>query len=707
MPREEDELGEFQAGSRPRVRRGEPLPLGASVRKGGVNFAVFSAHATRVSLVLFAPPADEPAFEIALDPRTQRTGDVWHAFVEGLAAGAQYGFRAAREGQGDEAQHRFAPERVLLDPYARAVVGAPRWGEGALERRGRHTSLIRPRRACVVGGDAFDWSGDAPPGHHLADSVIYELHVRGYTAHPSAGVAHPGTYRGLIEKIPYLKDLGVTAVELLPVFEFDETDCHGRDPASGRRLRNLWGYQPLAFFAPKPAYAASGALGGERDEFRELVRACHAAGLEVFLDVVFNHTGEGTRDEPALGWRGLDNATYYHADAHTGRYRDYSGCGNSLQANHPVVQSLILDTLRHWVSEMHVDGFRFDLASVLCRGLDGAPLPSPPVVEAIACDPVLARTKLIAEPWDAAGLYQVGAFPSGARWAEWNGRFRDDVRRFVRGDAGLCGALAMRLTGSADLYQRDGRGPQHSVNFVTSHDGFTLRDLVSFAARHNRANGERNRDGQHGEISWNCGVEGATDDAPVSALRLRQSKSLLAILLLAQGTPMILAGDEIGRTQRGNNNAYCQDNDVAWVDWRLLDSQAELLRFVRLLLRFRREHAVLRPRRFEALDGARPWALWQGARRGVPDWSERAPLVALHLPGYGRSADLFLAFSASREPVQVELPGAPPGTCWRRALDSAAASPEDVFPGGEEPRARSQSHSTLLPHAVAAFVARA
>ncbi len=689
-----------------RLRRGEPWPLGARVRADGVNFAVFSAHATRLSLVLFAPGAREPACELALDPRTQRTGDVWHAFVQGLGAGAEYAYRAWREDGGGDPLQRFAPERLLLDPYARAVTGAPLWGAGALERRGRHASLIRPRRARVVDERDFDWGDDAPPGHHLADSVFYELHVRGFSAHPSSGVSAPGTYRGLIEKLPYLRELGVTALELLPVAEFDETDCRGRDPATGRRLRNFWGYQPLAFFAPKPAYAASGAQGGERDEFRGLVRACHAAGLEVILDVVFNHTGEGPLADPPFSWRGLDNASYYHADPTTGQYRDYSGCGNALSCNHPATQTLILDALRHWVGEMHVDGFRFDLASVLCRGRDGTPLPAPPLVEAIAGDPLLARTKLIAEPWDAAGLYQVGSFPAPARWAEWNGRFRDDVRRFVRGDAGLCGALAMRLTGSSDLYQRDGRGPQHSVNFVTCHDGFTLRDLVSFAQRHNQANGEGNRDGHHGEISWNGGVEGPSDDAPLSALRLRQRKSLLAILLLAQGTPLLSAGDEFGRTQHGNSNAYCQDNDTAWVDWRMLGDEAGLARFVRMLIRFRRAHDALRPRRFEPLDPARPWALWQGARRGLPDWSPSAPLVGLHLPGRAGAPALFLAFSAGHGAVRVELPEAPPGTLWRRAIDSAADSPHDAFEPGSEPVATQQCSHTLAPHAVVAFVAR-
>jgi glycogen operon protein len=688
------------------LRPGRPLPLGAHCASGGVNFAVVSAHATSLTLVLFAPGAERARAEFALDPARHRSGDVWHAFVAGLEAGSEYGWRAARE-DAPGGLHRFDPRRLLLDPYARAVVGAPRWGEGALERRGRHATLIRPRRARVV-DDAGDggppgWDDDRPLARPLAETVIYELHVRGFTAHPSSGVAHPGTFRGLIEKVPYLRELGVTAVELLPVAEFDETDCAGHDPTTRRRLRNFWGYQPLAFFAPKPAYAASGAEHGERREFKELVRALHAAGIEVILDVVFNHTGEGGLDEPAFSLRGLDNAVYYQGDRAAGRYRDSSGCGNTLNANHPVVQDLIVDCARHWVAELHVDGFRFDLASALTRGRDGQPLASPPLIERLAADPLLARTKLIAEPWDAAGLYQVGSFPAWGRWAEWNGRFRDEVRRFVRGDAGLAGALATRLSGSADLYEDDGRGPQHGVNFVTSHDGFTLCDVVSFAQRHNRANGEGNRDGHHGEISWNHGVEGPGADARVSALRRVQVKSLAAILLLAHGTPMILAGDEFGRTQRGNNNAYCQDNDVSWVDWRQADSEAGLLRFFRLLLRRRRSSPLLRPASFAR---SKPWGVWQGVQRGLPDWSEQAPLVGLHLLGHGAEPDLFLMFSSGRGAVTVGLPAPPAGTSWHLVLDSARDAPDDIFDLGDEPRLPAADGYVLLPHAAAVLIAR-
>jgi glycogen operon protein len=687
------------------LRRGHPLPLGASVRRDGLNFAVFSAHATWVRLVLFLPGGAESVVEIPLDARDNRTGDVWHVLVAGLDPGVEYGWRAGREGDDDAHLHRFEPERVLLDPYARAVVGAPRWGEGALPLRGEGDSLVRPRRARVI-DDEFDWGHDAPLNRHLADSIIYELHVRGYTAHPSSGVAHPGTYRGLVDKIAYLKDLGVTAVELLPVTEFDETDCRRVNPFTGERLLNLWGYQPLAFFAPKPAYAASGAEGGELREFREMVKAFHAAGIEVILDMVFNHTGEGPLEDPPVSWRGLDNASYYMHDPRTGKYLDFTGCGNTLNCNHPVPHGMIMSALRYWVTEMHVDGFRFDLASVLGRGRDGAVLQNPPLLEMIAGDAVLAHTKLIAEAWDAAGLYQVGEFPSWGRWAEWNGRFRDDVRRFVRGDEGTVPLLATRLAGSADLYEGDGRGPYHSVNFVTSHDGFTLRDLVSHERRHNEMNGEGNRDGHAGEISWNGGVEGPSADAEIVARRVTQAKSLAAILLLSQGVPMILGGDELGRTQRGNNNAYCQDNDVAWVDWRTAESNAELLRFFRQLVRFRLAHAALRRRSFTLGDLPGPWVAWQGERRDVPDWSASARLLGMHLRSYGRAAELFVMCSARAEPARVELPLLPAGVQWRRAVDTSRAAPDDALDVGAEPVAASQSHYLLAPHAVAVLVGR-
>jgi len=668
------------------VERGHPLPLGATLRRGGINFAVVSAHASWVSLLLYPPGAPAPVVEFPLDPRTNRTGDVWHAFVAGLDPGVEYAFRAGCEPNPAPHLNRFDPECELLDPFARSVAGAAAWG-GAPPPGHR----VRPRRARVVDDD-YPWEFDQPLNHHLADSVIYELHVRGFTAHASSGVAAPGTFRGLAEKVPFLKDLGVTAVELLPVTEFEEST--GEENQAPRR--NFWGYQPLALFAPRAAYAF--AAGGEVAEFKALVQTCHAAGIEVILDMVFNHTGEGGEDGPTVSLRGLDNQTYYMADPATGRYLDFSGCGNTLNCNHPIVRNLVLSCLRYWVTEMHVDGFRFDLASVLGRGRDGVVLANPPLLEMIAGDPVLAHTKLIAEAWDAAGLYQVGNFPNWGRWAEWNGRFRDDLRRFLRGEPGCTGPLATRLAGSADLYQGGGREPFHSVNFVTSHDGFTLADLVSYEHKHNLANGEENRDGDSNNLSWNSGAEGPSADPAVAALRRRRMKSFLLLLLTAQGVPMLLAGDERGRSQRGNNNAYCQDNEISWLDWRLGREAVELLRFTRGLLAFRKRHAALRRRSY---DGG-TWVRWQGPRRNVPDWSPESRFLGMHLPG-GREADVMVLASSGGEPVHCELPLLRERR-WRLAADSALSAPADLNPEGTEPLLLDPATYTVAPHAAVLLI---
>ncbi len=678
------------------IARGHPLPLGATLRRNGVNFAVFSAHATSVTLVLFEPGVPEPLAVFPLDPRYNRTGNVWHALVSGVGPSVEYAYRAAMEPNPNPEVHRFDPGRLLLDPYARGVAGAHAWGDPA---------GMRPRRGRVVDED-FDWGFEHPLNHHLADSIIYEVHVRGFTAHPSSRVAHPGTYRGLTEKIAYLKDLGVTAVELMPVTEFEENGNRHLDPVSGQPLKDFWGYQPLAFFAPKSGYAASGALGGEVREFREMVKALHEAGIEVILDMVFNHTGEGEEDDPALSLRGLDNATYYLMDRKSGRYLDFSACGNTLNCNHPVVRTLILSCLRYWVTEMHVDGFRFDLASILGRGSDGRVLESPPILEIIAADPALAHTKLIAEAWDAAGLYQVGSFPNFGRWAEWNGRFRDDVRRFVRGDAGQVPGLATRLAGSADLYQHDGRAPFHSVNFVTSHDGFTLRDLVSYDRKRNERNGEQGKDGQDDNLSWNSGMEGETSLPGVRALRVRQMKNFGAILLLSQGVPMILAGDERGRTQRGNNNAYCQDNELSWVDWGADEEGAELRRFFRLLIRFRKAHPSLRRRSFSEGSSGRPWVLWHGTTRGQPDWSGAARCLGMHLPRNAHDEDIFVMLSARDEACQVELPELEGDRSWRRAFDTSLEPPSDAFEAGREQRLEKQGSHVVAPRSVVVLVGR-
>jgi glycogen operon protein len=639
--------------------RGAPMPLGSSPRRGGVNFAVFSRHATAVSLVLYEPGAREPACEFALDRRFHRTGDIWHVFVRGLEHGFEYGFRV--DGP-VTARHRYDASRILLDPYARAVAGLLPWG-------GPPASAPR---AIAVDDDGFDWGLDQPLNIPLADTVIYEAHVRGFTADSTASVANPGTFEGLIEKIPYLKSLGITAIELLPITEFDETFVPvATNPITGKRLLNFWGYQPIAFFAPKASYAADTRPCAQISSFKRLVRELHAAGIEMILDLVFNHTGEGRIDGPTSSFRGLDNATYYLADAQSGAYLDFSGTGNTMNCNHPVVRDFILDCLRYWVTEMHVDGFRFDLASVLGRGEDGSVLANPPLLERIAADPVLANTKLIAEAWDAAGLYQVGTFPAAGRWAEWNGRFRDDIRRFLRGDAGLAGAVATRLAGSPDLYRDDGRRAYHSINFITSHDGFTLRDLVSYDRKHNDANGEQSLDGMNENESWNCGWEGEGAPADVTKLRARQQRNALVMLILSKGVPMLLAGDECGRTQGGNNNAYCQDSPVSWINWSAVDE--ELRQFAIGLIALRRSLPQLRDGSFfdPRPDGS-PAVVWHGRRPDEPDWSQESRLVAFGLPPTGDAGEVYVAINMHWDGVELTLPS-PAGREWRRVLDTAIA----------------------------------
>ena len=570
--------------------RGRTLPLGVTRTPDGHNFVLLCRHGTSVTLVIL-PEHDghTPLAEFSLHPRKNRTGDHWHIRVNGLPPTFCYGWRV--DGPRTPGT-RFDPTKLLFDPACTMLSDGAGWGANC-ELNPQETH----RRSLSHRGQRFDWQDDAPPLIPLEDSVIYEVHVRGFTCDPSSKVKHPGTYRGLIEKIPYLKWLGVTTVELMPVFEFDECDCPFFNPDTGEKLVNFWGYNPIAFAAVKAGFAASAQEYGQNDEFREMIKELHAAGIEVILDVVFNHTGEGDDRGRTFSFRGLDNELYYLLDD-SGRYLNFTGCGNTVNCNHPVVRDLIMSCLRYWVGDMHVDGFRFDLASILGRDRRGNVMIEPPVVESITEDGVLTDTKLIAEPWDAAGLYQVGGFPFGRRWCEWNGRYRDDVRRFWKGDEGLVGALASRLGGSSDIYQQSGRLPRHSVNYVTCHDGFTLYDLVSYNEKHNRANGEENRDGANDNYSWNCGVEGETDDLEVLALRERQGKNMMTTLMLSQGVPMILAGDEFLRTQKGNNNPWCQDNDLSWVNWELAEKNKGFLRFVRELIALRSRHPVFRRRRF-------------------------------------------------------------------------------------------------------------
>jgi glycogen operon protein len=658
------------------IDSGVASPLGASLVAGGVNFSVFSKDATVVELLLFdREDAPEPARIIPLDPGPNRTYHYWHGFVTGVEPGQVYAYRA-RGPFAPERGLRFDPEKVLLDPYGLAISVPAGYDRSAAKRPG--STAATAMKSVVADPARYDWEGDRPLQRPLGETVVYELHVRGFTRHPSSGVtaAKRGTYAGLIEKIPYLKDLGITAVELLPVFQFDPAD------APGGRV-NYWGYQPISFFAPHHAYSSRHDPLAVLDEFRDMVKALHRAGIEVILDVVFNHTTESGHDGPTLCYRGLANSFYYILQDDRARYADYTGCGNTLNANQPIVRRLIQDSLRYWVSEMHVDGFRFDLASVLSRDEAGRPLPNPPVLWDIESDPVLAGTKLIAEAWDAAGLYQVGSFV-GDTWQEWNGHFRDDVRSFLKGDNGYVPHVATRFLGSPDIFGHEEREAEQSINFVTCHDGFTLNDVVSYNQKHNDANGENNRDGADDNRSWNCGFEGPTDDPSIEALRNRQVKNFFALELLAAGTPMLYMGDEVRRTQWGNNNAYCHDNEANWFDWTLLDRHADIHRFVKKLTAFRqrRDVVVEAPMSLNELL-RRAQVEWHGVALHSPDWSDHSHSLAFTMRSLRARFLLHGMINAYWEPLRFELPPVPSiGESWRRCIDTSLPSPDDVQPWG-------------------------
>jgi len=665
-----------------RTKPGLPRPKGASFQQEGINFALFSRHATSVSLILsFQDNAgrEDHAIELKLDPHSNKTGDIWHVLVCDLPAQFRYGYRVAGPYDPAGTGHHYNDRLVLLDPYARAIIPSS-WGQD------RGSLGIEP--CCMMPEAVYDWEGDRPLNTPLKDSIIYEMHVRGFTVHPSSGVEHPGTFAGIVEKIPYLKELGITAVELMPITEFNENETIFHNPFTGERLKNYWGYSPLSFFAPKAAYCCPD--NNQVNGFRDMVKAFHRAGIEVILDVVFNHTAEGGMGGPTTSFRGIDNVIYYLLHAETREYLNYSGCGNTFNCNHPIVRNLIMSVLRWWVIEMHVDGFRFDLASILGRDQQGNVLSNPPVVEQIAEDPVLSSSKIIAEAWDAAGLYQVGSFSTHQRWAEWNGRFRDDVRSFMRGDPGKVSALATRIAGSSDLYSHSDRRPCNSINFITSHDGFTLNDLVSYNEKHNLMNGERNRDGDNHNLSWNSGIEGETHDPKVLALRARRIRTMAVILFLSQGVPMMVAGDEFGRTQQGNNNAWCQDNEIGWINWKLLAGNRLLFEFFRKLIRLRREHPIFRRDDFfiPAHPENDPPQLheisWQGLEPGKQDWSDTSQTLAFILSGSvleEEDDDFFVMLNGHRETKQTFVVPKPPGIHrqrnWMQIIDTGREAPHD------------------------------
>ena len=695
------------------VSRGDPAPLGSSVKRNGINFAIFSRNATSCTLVLFISGRDEPIAEIKLDPHKNRTGDIWHIFIRGLDHKIRYGYRFDRHPNLEPHIHRYDPSQILLDPYSMALSGGGIWGQPYYREGDKTKTRIRKRRSLVVIND-FDWGEDQPLNIPLSDLVIYEMHVRGFTCHPSAKVKNCGTYTGVIEKIPYLKSLGINAVELLPINEFEELDIDKRNPVTKDLLVNYWGYQPINFFAPKASYSSDNLEGRQVNEFKTMVKALHQAGIEVILDVVFNHTAEGDERGITYSFRGIDNTVYYMVDPETGKFPNYSGCGNTVNCNHPVLRNMILDCLRHWVTEMHVDGFRFDLASILGRGQDGTVLANPPLLERIAHDPILANTKLIAEAWDAAGLYQVGSFPAWGRWAEWNGQFRDDLRRYIRGDENMTWKVAHRLIGSPDLYGPSNRAPYHSINFITSHDGFTLYDLVSYNDKHNEANGEDNKDGANDNYSWNCGIEGQTDHPEINTLRLRQMKNMATLLLISHGVPMLLAGDERCRSQQGNNNAYCQDNETGWLNWESNDDSEEIHRFFKHLILFRHNNPALRRKSFgQFKDQSEIDLKFHGIRLNKPDWSPDSRTIAMQITARGHlvqhathperhygSCDIYLISNAHWDGHDFELPPIGQRKKWFRFIDTWLASPHDIAEEGYEIPLDNQEYYWVAPRTV-------
>lgn len=651
-----------------KIRPGFFLENGAVVIPGGVSFTVHSQNATAVSLVLFRREGNEP-YAIIPYPQKYRIGYVYSMIVFGLDIEEfEYAFSVDGPNQPEKGL-LFDSNRLLIDPYSKAVAGQSRWGE-----RNNTNCHYKSR---VVAND-FDWGNSQSPQISMDDLIIYEMHVRGFTYHSSSGVQYPGTFSGLADKIPYLLDLGINAVELMPIFEFDEM----RDVRDfkGQHLLDYWGYNPVSFFAPNTGYTAGIEYNREGIELKQLIRKFHENGIEVILDVVFNHTAEGNENGPVISFKGFDNNVYYMLSP-DGKYYNFSGCGNTLNCNHPVVQQMIIECLRYWVTEYRIDGFRFDLASILGRNEDGSPMSKPPLLQSLAFDPILANVKLIAEAWDAGGLYQVGSFPSWSRWSEWNGRYRDDMRCFLKGDTGLAAVIADRLAGSRDLYDPLHRGKNASVNFITCHDGFTLRDLYSYNYKHNEANGWGNSDGDNHNNSWNCGAEGETNNPQIIELRNRLVRNSFTALLCSRGTPMLLSGDEFGNTQTGNNNAYCQDNEISWLDWSNLTKNKDLFEFVKKLIQLRHRHPAMR----NNLDPAR-CGLPSFSKHGLKAWfldpNPDNRLVAVMFTGFdaARQHDdiIYLVINAHWEAQTLTLPRLPGHLKWLVAVDSSLPVQEGV-----------------------------
>jgi isoamylase len=675
------------------ITAGRAQPLGATVDANGVNFSVYSEHATSAQLLLFADHDEElPSQVIDLDPEINHSFHFWHAHVSDIGPGQIYAYRMDGPKDTSRSGCRFNPNKVLIDPYALGNVNTL-WDRG--QAVGPQDNVTSSMRSIVLDPDDYDWEDDVLPDYPMSESIIYEMHVRGFTKSPTSGVANPGTFAGIVEKIPYLKSLGVTAIELLPIYDFDESQVL-RNAPDGTPLHNFWGYDPYGHFAPQYSYCVEPEEGAHLTEFRDMVKALHKEGIEVILDVVYNHTSEGNQNGPTISFRGMANEAYYHLVPHDRQYyMDFSGCGNTFNANHPVVTKYIIESLEYWVTECHVDGFRFDLGSVLSRGPDGGPMDVPPVLWNIELSKILSETKVIAEAWDAGGLYQVGRFP-GERWCEWNGPYRDDIRRFLRGEPGIIPAVATRIAGSEDLFGAQGERPSNSINFITCHDGFTLNDLVSYNSKHNEANGEQNRDGSDDNRSWNCGVEGPTDDADIEALRNRQVKNAVVILMVSKGTPMLLGGDEFRRTQMGNNNAYCQDNEISWFDWSQAEENSEMVRFFSGMIAFRRRHSVFAHDDFftgAVNERGRPDVAWHGCRLNQPGWTDpMCRVLSFTVAGRNEDPDIHVMLNMYDLGLDFDLPQFE-GLGWAVAVDTGKPAPADIAdPGSEVPVQGSSYH---------------
>lgn len=677
--------------------KGNPRTLGAEVCVDGVNFAVFSKNADKIVLDLFKTPQDkQPFVSHELDSKINKTGNVWHVFVKGLSSGALYLYRVDGP-YNPPLGHRFNFNKFLLDPYAKAFSNGSVFRSYNRQREmglagvenGRLSDLSDFPKCVVVDNDEFDWQGDVPLNYPLHKSVIYETHLKGYTASITSKVKNPGTYKGVIEKIPYLKKLGITSVEFLPIYEFDENENNNVNPKTGERLKNFWGYSTIGFFAPKTSYSSDKNPGASVREFKEMVREMHKAGLEVILDVVYNHTAEGNEHGYTFSFRGFENSVYYLLPASEKQYyMNYSGCGNTMNSGHPVVNRFILDSLRYWVSEMHVDGFRFDLATVLCRNQSGGLDMNAQLTNAISEEPVLANTKIIAEPWDCGGGYLVGGFPGG-RWSEWNDRYRNDIRRFIRGDENVVTAAATRIAGSSDLYNHDGRLTTSSVNFITAHDGFTLNDLVSYNGKHNDENGESNRDGSDDNNCYNHGYEGITINPKIEKLRLRKLKNYILCLMLSQGIPMLTAGDEFRRTQNGNNNAYCQDNEISWVNWNFAKKNEDLINFTQMMIELRKNHQVFHRETF--FSTKTPEIEWFDISGKNPDWSATKRFLAFKLDGTKcqnedgtNDNDFYIAGNTDIYDVTITLPSPCTGKKWYLVTDTSIESNGCITKQGKE-----------------------